>query len=249
MMRPVLLTLLAAAVAAACSTSAAEPTATATEIPATSTATPPPVVPAVPTVVPTVTVGPPATPFMALTVTTAVDNVLLRENPGYLFRQLAVLKQGTPLLVMGRSPGGEWLFCQTPDHRAGWVFAQLIAAGSADVQAAPVIWPASAEVVVGMIRDRAGVPISGIQFSLIQGSGINSPRNDAMTDASGQFYAFMPADASGTWTVSYTAVSCKSNTMDASCNCIGGKCGMPDPLSTDIALPRVSGDTLQFTWR
>jgi hypothetical protein len=100
-----------------------------------------------------------------------------------------------------------------------------------------------------MVRDLAGVPISGIQFSIIQGSGNNAPRNDAVTDSSGRFYAFMPADAAGTWTVSYTAVSCTSNTMDSNWNCIGGRCGMPDPVAATLQLPGSTETTLQFTWK
>ena len=199
--------------------------------------------------IPTATLEALSTPFMAFQVTTSVDNALLRENPGYLFPQLAVLQQGSSLLVLGRSPGGEWLLCETADHRAGWVFGKLVTPGSGDVQEAPVIRPASAQVVVGTVRDQAGVPISGIQFSVIQGSGNNAPRNDAVTDTSGRFYAFMPADASGSWTVSYTAVSCTSNTMDSNCNCIGGRCGTPDPLSVTIQLPQSPEAMLQFTWK
>jgi len=249
MMRPVLLELTIAALAVGCTVPAAEPTTTPTAVQAAAPTATPPSVPTAPAIAPTVTVQAPSTPFVAFTVTTWVDNALLRENPGYLFPQLGALKQGSTLLVVGRSPGGEWLLCQTVDHRAGWVFAQLVTEGARDVQAAPVIWPASTQVVVGMVRDLAGVPISGIQFSIVQGSGNNAPRNDAVTDATGQFYAFMPGDASGSWTVGYTAVSCTSNTMDAACNCIGGRCGMPDPLTTTIQLPQSTEETLQFTWK
>jgi hypothetical protein len=252
MMHARLLTLfVAATLAAGCTMSSSESPSTPTAIPLTASATPAssPSVPTVPPVAPTVTLEPPRTPFMAFTAATSVENALLRENPGYLFPQLAALKQGSALLVMGRSPGGEWLLCQTADHRAGWVFAQLVDASSEDLQQAPVIWPASAQVVVGLVRDQAGVPVSGIQFSIIQGTGNTAPRNDAVTDGSGQFYAFMPAEAAGEWNVSYTAVSCTSNTMDSSCNCIGGTCGMPDPLATTIQFPRPPQDVLQFTWR
>ena len=249
MMRPLLPTLVMAALAVGCTIPFAGPTATATAVEVAASTTPPPAVPTVPPIAPTVTGEPASTPFMAFTVMTSVDNALLRENPGYLFPQVAVLKQGSALLVMGRSPGGEWLFCQTEDHRGGWVFAQLVAGGTGDVQEAPVIWPASTQVIVGMVRDQAGVPISGIQFSIVQGSGNTAPRNDAVTDASGLFHAFMPGDSTGSWTVSYTAVSCTSNTMDAACNCIGGRCGTADPLTATIQLPRLPQEVLQFIWK
>ena len=70
-----------------------------------------------------------------------------------------------------------------------------------------------------------------------------------MTDISGTFYAFMPPDTSGTWLVSYTAVSCTSNTMDANCNCNAGVCGSPDPGSISVVFPRSADEPLAFTWR
>ena len=52
--------------------------------------------------------------------------------------------------------------------------------------------------------DETGLPISGVQFAITQGSGQNEQRNDAMTDAAGEFIAFMPLSVSVTWDVSYT---------------------------------------------
>jgi hypothetical protein len=220
----------------ASSEGASAPAAATVELPLPATST---------AVLPTAT---PAT-YRPVTVTTWADNVLLRSNPGYLFPQLAVLRKGSVLLAFARSPGSEWLFARTASNTAGWVFVQLVDAGGSDIHELPAVVPADAQEVRGTVTDLAGVPISGIQFSLVQGAGNNAPRNDALTDATGQFYAFMPQDATGTWTVGYTAVACTSNTMDANCNCIGDHCGKPDPLITNITLPRPEEDALTFTWR
>ena len=138
---------------------------------------------------------------------------------------------------------------QTNDNRTGWVFTQLIDAGGADINTAPSIWPPAVQTLVGTLKDEAGVPISGIQFAIVQGAGVTAPRNDAVTDDTGTFYAFMPPESSGTWTLSFTAVACTSNTMDANCNCIAGSCGRPDPESISIVLPRSQEQPLEFTWR
>jgi hypothetical protein len=228
---------------------AASPSVPASSTPASATAAPDTPGPMPPTIAPTSTAMPAGTPFVPFSVTTWADNVLLRSNPGYLFPQLAILRKGTSLLVLGRSPGTEWLLCQTSDSRVGWVFARLVDQAAGDLKAAPSIWPASAQALAGKVKDQAGVPISGIQFSIVQGGGADAPRNDAVTDDSGTFYAFMPADTNGTWLVSYTAVSCKSNTMDANCNCKAGLCGTSDPESISVVLPRSADDLLTFTWR
>jgi len=199
------------------------------------------------TAIPTRTVAP--EPFVPFAVTTWADNVLLRSNPGYLFPELGVLQQGTSLLVLGRTPGAEWLLCQTSENRVGWVFTQLVDMAAGEPGEAPFIWPPSVQVLVGTVKDHAGVPIGGIQFSIVQDAAVGKPRNDAMTDDSGTFYAFMPADTSGTWSVGFTAVSCKSNTMDADCNCRVGMCGSPNPESISVSFPRVPAEVLEFTWR
>ena len=185
---------------------------------------------------------------MPFAVTTWANDVLLRSNRRNLFAKLAVLRKGISLLVLGKSPGAEWLLCQIGESRVGWVFSQFVERASGDLVEPPSIWPSLAQALVGKINDQAGVPISGIQFSIVQGAGACAPRNDALTYDSGTFYAFMPSDTNGTWLVSYTAVSCKSNTMDANCNCRSGVCGGPDPGSISVVFPRSAGDRLEFTW-
>jgi hypothetical protein len=159
------------------------------------------------------------------------------------------LSKGARLQVLGRSPGAEWVLAQTADNRVGWVFAQLLENQGSDWPAAPLIQPPSVQVLKGSLQDERGIPISGIQFAFTQGAGSQAPRNDAMTDETGVFFAFMPLDASGIWTVSFTAVACTSNTMDASCNCKNGFCGKPQPESTSISLPTPPDEVLRFVWK
>ncbi len=185
-------------------------------------------------------------PYVPFFVTNTVENLVLRANPGYLFEAKTTLAPDTRLLVLGRAPGNEWIFVQTPFERTGWVFAQLLDPNS-NYNLAPLIQPADMQVARGQVLDQAGNPISGIQFAFVQGTSGSPPRNDAITDTHGVFYAFMPLTASGTWTVSFTAVACTSNTMDPNCQCISGKCGKPDPEVTSISLP--SDTFLKFTWK
>ena len=185
------------------------------------------------------------TPYIPFYATAQVENLILRANPGYLFGGKTTLPNNSRLLVLGRSPGGEWLLVQTPLERTGWVFAAYVKS-EGDLQTVPWIQPADVQVVRGRIRDGNGKPITGIQFAVVQRASGSPPRNDALTDETGTFYAFMPLDSSGTWTVSFTAVACTSNTMDKDCNCLGGVCGGPVPESVDITLPL--DEPLEFLW-
>ncbi len=235
----------------ACRSQKAQPTATlAPTLPPPPTATrtplPTPTLPPTPIPSPTPTLAPSPTPFVPFDAAAAVDNVNLRENPGYLFKVLAKVKQGTPLKVTGRSPGGEWILVQAPNDAQGWVFNQLLEQGK-DYGAAPLVQPQNVQLLQGKVVDQQGNPVSGIQFMILQGGGTSPTRNDAMTDADGNFYAFMPPDSAGTWQVAYTAIACTSNQMDENCNSKNGVSGNVDPLAVTINLPH--SDPLVFVWK
>jgi len=185
-------------------------------------------------------------PFVPFTVTTWEDNVVLRTNPGQLFTRLLILPDNTALTVLGRAPGGEWLLVKTADSRAGWVFEQLVESGGVDVTTAPLVEPTEVLSLRGRLLDADGHPISGVQFAVVQGTGDTAPRTDAMTDTDGVFHAFMPPDSRGSWWVSYVAISCESNVMDATCT---NWTGEPDPKGMFVALPGGAYSALQFTWR
>ncbi len=191
----------------------------------------------------------PASAYVPFSVVTIADNVALRKGPGYLFLRIGLLPERTSLRVLSRSHGGEWAMVQTTDDRVGWVFVQLTEASGANWASVPFSEPLGAQVITGSVRDQAGQPISGVQFALTQGNGALAPRNDALTDETGTFYSYMPANAGGPWHLSYTAIACTSNTMDAGCNPKNGVGGRPYPEGQYITLPLATQTPLQFVWR
>jgi len=186
------------------------------------------------------------TPYTPFYVVSNVDNLVLRANPGYLFEAKTTLPNASRLLVLGRSPGSEWLFIQTPLERTGWVFAQFVTS-EGDINIVPLIQPADLQIVRGRVVDENRNPITGIQFAVVQDKAGTPPRNDAITDETGTFYAFMPVNATGTWAVSFTAIVCTSDLMDKDCTCIDGVCGGPFPASISVTLPL--DQTLEFLWK
>jgi len=196
------------------------------------------------TPIPTPTLSPtPYTPFYA---TAMVDNLRLRSNPGTLFPALLMMQKDTSLLVLGQSHGGEWIFVQMPSNESGWVFTKLLVSDH-PLDLIPFIQPENVQLVKGHVVDLNNQPVTGVQFAITQGQGTDAPRNDAMTDANGDFYAFMPLTASGEWYVGYVAIACTSNLMDANCNWIGGVATQPNPAAITITLPLTS--TLEFIWK
>ena len=190
--------------------------------------------------------SPTATNYSPFTISPFVNNVKLRTNPGYLFPARMMVHQNTALLVHGRSQGNDWIYVETPEKVYGWVYSKLFNEEPRLLQA-PLVEPGDVQIIRGKLLDPAGRPISGVQFAITQGSGDNPLRNDAITDENGEFFAFMPLESSGTWKITYVAIGCDSNTMDASCNCINGICGTADPESIQISLP--TNAPLQFTWK
>jgi hypothetical protein len=213
-----------------------------------ATKTPPvlPTVAATPQAEATILPEPTQGDYVPFSISPFVNNVKLRTNPGYLFPARIMVHQTTSLIVHGRSQGNEWIYVEAPDKIYGWVYGKLFNEDQRLFQA-PLVEPGEVQIVRGKLLDLAGQPVSGVQFALTQGSGSNPLRNDANTDENGEFIAFMPLESSGTWTITYTAISCTSNKMDSSCNCQDNICGNVEPASQQVSLP--NRDTILFTWK
>ncbi len=211
------------------------------------TFTPPPPAPT-PTHTATVTLTPTETPFAPFYAVTASENVNLRVNPGRLFPVSRVLPQGTRLLVSGRTPGGEWMWVQTQEGVNGWVFAILLRSEE-NLRNAPVIVPPSVQILRGRVLDVNGVPMQGIGFSVFQGSGQNAPTDHVLTDPYGEFFSFLPLNASGTWTVGHDSIACVSNVWkgDDCAQYKDGYTGLVEPESVNVTLPH--SEYLLFTWK
>jgi hypothetical protein len=193
---------------------------------------------------PAATATPP--PFVPFTVMTWADNVVLHDNPGHLAPKLGILADNTPLTTLGRTPGGEWLMVKTADNRLGWVFEKLVETAGPETSTAPLVNPTGVIVLRGILTDEAGNPVTGVQFAVLQAGASEEIRTDAMTDADGIFYAFLPADSKGSWWVSYTAISCESNVMDATCS---NWTGAPEPKGIYVQLPGGAHSPIKFVWR
>ena len=186
--------------------------------------------------------SPTAEEFGEVYVYTFVENVNLRVNPGLLFQVSRVLPQNTRLRLLGQAPGGEWLYVRNDEGVVGWVNMNVVLMAY-DGPPPPIVEPTSVILITGSVETELGTPVSEIGFSLTQGSR----RTDAMTDENGQFYAYLPTNMSGVWTVGYVSVSCTSNTMDAGCNCINNRCGAADPVSLFVEIPQTK--ELKFVWK
>lgn len=219
-----------------------------TEIPATPSAisATPATFPTLPAQTPTVGASP--TPFTAFNVKPGVDNLNVRMNPGYLFDALLMVQQTDTLTVLGKAPGGEWINVKTADGVEGWVFAELLQS-AIDLGQAPLHEPKDVVLIKGRVLDATGTPIQGVGFNVSQDTEAQSLTNAVITDANGDFYSFMPATASGTWTVTYTAIACKSNVWsDSTCATYkSGYTGNVDPQSLTVSLPQ--GSPLAFMWK
>jgi len=183
---------------------------------------------------------------MAFNVTSMVDNLMLRTNPGYLFQALRMMPKDTSLLVLGQAPGGDWIHVQMASGEKGWVFAKLLVTEH-PLNQVPVIEPEDVQLVKGHVATTNNIPVTGVHFAITQGEAASASRNDAVADSNGDFYLFMPLTATGTWYVAYVAIGCESNLMDANCNYKPGIAYQPDPPGLSITLPYAG--ILNFVWK
>jgi len=201
-----------------------------------------------PTPIPSVTPSGSPTPFVSFEVSPSVAGLKLRVGPGYLFDALRLLDLDARLMVDGKSPGGEWIKVETDTDIQGWVFAELLKS-EVDLQAIPVVEPQGIVVIQGRVTDLMGTPIQGIGFEIKPQGAEASESTVATSDASGAFYAFLPATVSGGWEVTQTAVACQSNVWaDEKCSTYKpGYSGTVEPQTQTVTLPQ-SG-VLEFVWK
>jgi len=225
----------------ACSKSAPEVTPTVTSSgPSVSTMLP------LPALTPTSSASP--TPFTPFTVKPGVDNLKVRMGPGYLFDAWGMVQQTDTLTVLGKAPGGEWINVETAEGVKGWVFAELLKS-EVDLEQVPVQKPAEVLIITGRVLDVNGTPIKGVGFEVKQGTEAEALTNPVQTDANGEFFSFLPAEASGSWSITQNAVACTSNAWsDSTCTTYkSGYTGTVEPQTLTVTLPQ--GSPLVFTWK
>ncbi len=175
---------------------------------------------------------------------TRAQNVNLRTQPGTLFQVSRVMAQGTRLQVLGLSPGAEWVYVQNDEGINGWVGISFV--DVFPLEQFSFVEPRDSQLISGRVLDSSGLPISGIGFAIEQTAASKSLRTDSVTDSFGTFYAYLPKNLSGAWTVSYISISSTSNAMTPDCLANASACGQPQPISITITLPTTA--QLNFVW-
>lgn len=205
------------------------------------------VAPALPTITAASLASP--TPYTTFTANPAVENLKLRLNPGMSFDALLLLQPEENLTVLGTAPGNEWTYVSTDAGVEGWVYTELLKSDK-DLTQIPIREPQGLVIIQGNVVDASGVGIKGVGFAINQADTPQENASVAVTDANGNFYAYLPNDATGTWSVNYTAISCNSTVwQDASCSAYkAGYSGTVDPVEQTVNLPQ-NGDPLLFIWR
>jgi uncharacterized protein YgiM (DUF1202 family) len=196
------------------------------------------------TVQPSLTPSPPPTtvPFTPFKAVTQSDYVNVRTNPGILFGVSMNVPSNTAFTVLGKTPGGDWIYVLTPSNTNGWISAKLLK-GDQDLSSAPTLHPDNVQLISGRVADGKGIFISGITFAITQGA----VHIEVMTGQDGSFYMYLPTGSSGEWTISYTGIDCSSNLMDAKCNCKSEICGAVNPPNISIQVPE--SKPLEFLWK
>jgi uncharacterized protein YraI len=183
--------------------------------------TPLPTQTSVPSVTPT---HPPDTPTPQPTV--EIEGKLsgaelnVRSGPGTVFPIVARLKASDSLIITATSAGGEWLEVRLAEGQNGWVSASLVEIDG-DVNSLPISDAFNNTLVQGRVEDADGLALDGIPIIAYQSYTVEERLYETETNEDGQFYFYLPKDATGLWTVEIGDVPCSSPIMDSRCRLNG----------------------------
>jgi hypothetical protein len=170
-----------------------------------------------------------------------VDVLILRSGPGMLFDLITTYKVDTALSVLGKAPGDGWFLVMTPDHRSGWMKADLVTL-QGKAEDLPYISPVDVDVLKGHVKTPDGKPASGIGVSLAPANkDLAAGPDSTLSDATGTFYLYIPKDTTGEFILGPNGYNCKGNL-------IVGKCELPYnmPGAISFSLPADLSITFEF---
>lgn len=187
-----------------------------------------------PTLTPTVAPTETLQVYAQKQVEVSVEALNMRSGPGSVFEIVKRITKGSLLWILGRSQGDDWLLARDEANQAGWVSSNFIYY-QGSLQDIPLFLPANALTITGRIVDQNQQPIPGVNLAVMKGNGSENVRTDIYSDSEGNFYAYLPEDTTGPWTLEIVGVLCTSSIMDANCKYSGD-------FSTDAFTIMVPGD-------
>jgi hypothetical protein len=210
----VILLLVAVLVTGCRSQATAEPTLFPTRTAGVETSQPPP-----PTALPSAT---PTIQATAELVTAQVEtaSVNMRKGPSTLDDVLGQINLGDLVQVDGLAPGGEWAKVMTAGGTSGWVKQSFLNFGT-QVPTIPTINITDEYVIKGKVTDATGKPLQDILVSLNRTVGDVLFEDRMVTNETGEFYAFVPTQHIGNWTLEITGANCTAAIVDKSCHYSG----------------------------
>ena len=149
-----------------------------------------------------------------------VVSLNLREGPGTIHDILGNYPNGTGIVIMSQTPNGEWVKVKTNDDKTGWMYRSLLKIDG-DWQTLPVEENQEDLMVTGKIVDSTGLPINDITIACLQIVNEVEKRTDAVSGTDGSFYAYLPSNSTGIWSVQVVGVGCGSSIASDACDYSG----------------------------
>jgi len=178
-------------------------------------------------------------PYTPIAAEVNVDNLLLREGPGRMFKSVDMYNTGDRVTLLAREPGNNWVLVKTADNQSGWMNVDYLNF-TGDVTPLPAIKVTNAQVIHGRVWNVNKTPATKIGVSI---SRVNNPSPDfqdvSPTNSNGEWYLYLPLNYSGDWVVGTNSYSDKSNAVDSSGALIGlwpGAQAITLPLQADVSI-------------
>ena len=149
-----------------------------------------------------------------------VENLNLRAGPGTTYAILGSYPIDTQLTVLSRVPGDEWVRVQTSDEKTGWMSSALLGLGE-NAAYLPLEDVTDSIMVSGRVIDSTGKPVDKVNIAVIQRLKAGALRTDAISNADGYWYAYIPKESVGIWEAQVMGADCASWIYDSACNLSG----------------------------
>lgn len=169
------------------------------------------------------TPAPSPTPSYSTSGMVSTPTLNLRAGPGTIFQILDSHPEGAAVLVVGRTPNGDWVMVKADasdgsgEEIEGWMYASLLRI-TGDIDRLPEITLYEKYAIRGRVTDDKDNPINSVRVSAIYYSLSADPIwGDDTTNDEGEFTIYLPPSMSGPFDVQIVEVYCDSLIVTEEC--------------------------------
>ncbi|MDO8451523.1 MAG: SH3 domain-containing protein [bacterium] len=161
----------------------------------------------------------------------------LRTGPSGMYGVSSVFYRGDILTILGKTIGDEWIYIKAHDGRIGWMFpGDVFVHINRSLDAVPILDTPDSFVITGAVYHADGSPAEDINIITTTIVDRKSEQTESHSDKFGTFYAFIPKNIGGTYSVGVGGIPCIKKGERFDCRIADGAI-RPNPV--ELTLPQM----------